>query len=163
MRVANELDTNLTPVFPHLDSPRENDMNAKVERKLTLAALVAETGMESRRIRYYISQEVLPRAKGAGRGAYYTSAHLQLIERIKPYMDEGWTASSLKRLLSRGPAAPSNDGPRKVSVLWRFEIGRGIECNVDRVVTGLGSADLDVLRDQLQRLTGRFLRARTKR
>ena len=137
-------------------------MAAKVEQRLTLAALVAETAMEPRRIRYYIARKVLPRAKGAGRAAYYTDAHLRLIERIKPYIDEGWTASSLKRLVSRDLPAQSHDA-RKVSALWRFEVGQGIECLVDRAASGLSTADVDVLRDQLQRLTGRFLRTRTRR
>jgi DNA-binding transcriptional MerR regulator len=49
---------------------------------MTISQLAERTGVPSRRIRYYVSERLLPPPVGRGRAAYYTERHLQRLQQI---------------------------------------------------------------------------------
>lgn len=74
-----------------------------MDESKTLAELADATGIPARTIRFYISRGLLEGPAKAGRGAVYTSAHQDRLEKIKALQAEG-------RLLSE--IAPLMDGER---------------------------------------------------
>jgi hypothetical protein len=138
-------------------------MTGSHSKKLTLAGLADRTGMSARRVRQLIESKVLPGAIGAGRGAHYSDQHVRLIESVKPYSDGGWSARDLAKLVPDLKAGAIPDAQHgKVSSFAGFSLATGITCFVDRSKLSLSFNEEEELRVQLQRHTGRFLRARGK-
>lgn len=141
-------------------------MSAKALRRMTMRALSAESGLKPAQIRYLIVSGLIPPANGTGRGAHYSDEHLNRLERLKPYYEEGWTAQQLRSFAdAKALDKPREMGHRRLSVFSGFALADGIQCLIDRAVADLTLAQQDQLRDQLQRHTSRFLRTlgKTKR
>ncbi|MBS1873378.1 MAG: MerR family transcriptional regulator [Acidobacteria bacterium] len=81
---------------------------------MTLSELVEASGVPARTIRFYISRGLMSGPLKAGRGAEYTPAHLERLERIKSLQAEGRTLSEMAPLLE--PAAAATE---TASVAWR--------------------------------------------
>jgi DNA-binding transcriptional MerR regulator len=58
-------------------------------KEWTLADLAEKSGIPARTIRYYISRGLLEGPAQAGRGAYYTPAHLRRLDEIKQQQASG--------------------------------------------------------------------------
>lgn len=56
--------------------------------KYSIKELEELSGVSARSIRYYISNQILPPPEGAGRGAYYTPAHLEQLTLIQELMNK---------------------------------------------------------------------------
>lgn len=56
--------------------------------KYSIKELEELSGISARSIRYYISNDILPPPEGAGRGAYYTPAHLEQLTLIQELMSQ---------------------------------------------------------------------------
>ena len=90
----------------------------------TLAELAGATGIPARTIRFYISRRLLPGPAKAGRGAVYTSAHLERLEKIKSLQAEGRLLSEIAPLLQEIEAArPSYSS----SPWWQHAIGDDVQ------------------------------------
>ena len=81
------------------------------EGPITLADLEQKSGVPARTIRFYISRGLLDGPSKAGRGAAYTSAHLDRLAKIKALQDKGHVLSEIAAILSGAgrvavPAAP---------------------------------------------------------
>ena len=72
----------------------------------TLAELAELAGVPARTIRFYISRGLLDGPVKAGRGAVYTSAHLDRLERIKALQAEGRSLAEMAPLLAGSKTAP---------------------------------------------------------
>jgi DNA-binding transcriptional MerR regulator len=66
---------------------------------LTLAGLAEQCGLPARTIRFYIARGLLDGPVKAGRGAAYTSAHLERLEEIKRLQAGGRMLSEIGRSL----------------------------------------------------------------
>lgn len=78
---------------------------ARPTREFSLDALAEQSGVPERTIRYYIARELLaPPARG-GRGAFYTTEHLDRLREIQRRQQEGLTLAEIGRLESAGAAA----------------------------------------------------------
>jgi DNA-binding transcriptional MerR regulator len=80
----------------------------------TLAELAEATGIPARTIRFYISRGLLDGPSKAGRGAFYTSAHLQRLEKIKALQAQGRHLSEIAPLMDGAEAA----SPHYPSEAW---------------------------------------------
>ncbi|MBI3679665.1 MAG: MerR family transcriptional regulator [Acidobacteria bacterium] len=59
------------------------------ESQFSLSELEARSGVPARTIRFYIARGLLDGPARAGRGAYYTTAHLRRIEWIREQQSQG--------------------------------------------------------------------------
>ncbi len=82
-----------------------------MDEEKTLSELAAETGIPARTIRFYISRGLLDGPSKAGRGAVYTHAHRERLEKIKALQAEGRHLSEIAPLMDCGdgerPSYPS--------------------------------------------------------
>ena len=85
----------------------------------TLAELAEATGIPARTIRFYIARGLLEGPVKAGRGAVYTAAHLERLEKIKTFQAEGRMLSEIAPLLANGDAAQPTVQP---SAWWQHAI-----------------------------------------
>jgi DNA-binding transcriptional MerR regulator len=80
----------------------------------TLAELADATGIPARTIRFYISRGLLDGPAKAGRGAVYTGAHLERLEKIKALQSQGRHLSEIAPLMEGAPA----ERPSYPSTVW---------------------------------------------
>lgn len=80
----------------------------------TLAELADASGIPARTIRFYISRGLVDGPAKAGRGAVYTGAHLERLEKIKALQAEGRHLAEIAPLLEGAPDAP----PSYPSTVW---------------------------------------------
>lgn len=73
----------------------------------TLAELADAAGVPARTIRFYISRGLLDGPAKAGRGAVYTAAHLERLEKIKALQAQGRHLSEIAPLMAGTPARPA--------------------------------------------------------
>jgi DNA-binding transcriptional MerR regulator len=74
--------------------------NLKAEPyRYTMADLEAETGISARTIRYYITEGLLPAAKGRGVGATYSPAHLLRLKAISALKENHTPLGEIKQRL----------------------------------------------------------------
>ena len=77
----------------------------------TLAELAEITGIPARTIRFYISRGLVEGPSKAGRGAVYTPAHIERLEKIKALQSEGRSLAEIGPLLSGKPQATYPSSP----------------------------------------------------
>ena len=80
----------------------------------TLAELSDATGIPARTIRFYISRGLLDGPAKAGRGAVYTGAHLERLEKIKALQAEGRHLSEIAPIVE----GPPDERPSYSSAAW---------------------------------------------
>ncbi len=83
-------------------------------RTWSLSELAEETGLSQRTIRYYISLGLLEGPAVAGRGAAYSSAHLERLRTIQKLQAGGVMLSRIGRML-----AGEGDKPAPAAETWR--------------------------------------------
>jgi DNA-binding transcriptional MerR regulator len=67
--------------------------------RYTMADLERETGLSARTIRYYITEGLLPPAKGRGVGATYGPAHLLRLRMVNRFKEDHLPLDEMKRRL----------------------------------------------------------------
>lgn len=67
--------------------------------RYTIADLEAETGISARTIRYYITQDLLPAAKGRGVGATYSPTHLLRLKAIAALKEQHMPLAEIRQRL----------------------------------------------------------------
>lgn len=82
-----------------------------MEPELTLAELADRSGLAARTIRFYIARGLLAGPVKAGRGAMYTAAHLERLEKIKALQAEGRMLSEIAAVLQGNEAAEDATAP----------------------------------------------------
>lgn len=81
----------------------------------TLAELADAAGIPARTIRFYISRGLLAGPAKAGRGAVYTGAHLERLEKIKDLQAQGRHLAEIAPLLE---TTPEEARPAYPSSVW---------------------------------------------
>ena len=97
-------------------------------------ALAKKAGVTRRTIHYYLQRGLLPRPEGAGRGYYYTEAHVERLRQIQEWREQGVPLENMKAYFSAAPsrqipAAPPHSVSAKPTVThWsRLNIDAEIE------------------------------------
>jgi DNA-binding transcriptional MerR regulator len=86
----------------------------------TLAELSEESGVPARTIRFYIARGLLDGPVKAGRGAVYTSQHLERVETIKRLQSEGRMLSEIVHIVNGSESTGSGLAP---SPWWQHVVG----------------------------------------
>ena len=77
----------------------------------SLAELAEAAGIPARTIRFYISRGLLDGPVKAGRGAVYTGAHLERLEKIKTLQAQGRHLAEIAPLVEGAPEANYASSP----------------------------------------------------
>ena len=118
---------------------------------LTLADLAQSSGLPARTIRFYIARGLLDGPVKAGRGAAYTSEHLDRLERIKTLQAEGRMLSEIARTL--GGAAPEVASAPQPTAWWQHVVADDV---VVWVRADAGPWRTRQLRAAIEEFTGRL-------
>ncbi len=119
--------------------------------RLTMADLQHETGISPRTIRYYITEGLLPSAKGRGVGATYGAAHLLRLKAIALLRERHIPLEEIRKRLSdmrdgevagmlHAETAPPEDRWRRIQLDENLElhvrerVGSGRDYEFDRAV-----------------------------
>lgn len=71
-------------------------MSGTADPRFNMEELEEASGISSRTIRYYISQDLLPPSKGHGRSAYYTTEHIERLSRIATLKEQGLSIAEIR-------------------------------------------------------------------
>ena len=106
------------------------------ERLFTLDELGGLVDLPRRTVRYYIQIGLVDRPDGAGRGAHYTTRHLDQLLEIRKWQQAGLSLDRIRELLSAGgeealtpPLRPRQKG--SVEVWSHVVINDGVELTID--------------------------------
>jgi DNA-binding transcriptional MerR regulator len=86
-------------------------MQQQFEPRFSLQELTEATGVSERTVRYYISEGVIPASRGKGRSAFYTSAHVEALTRVRDLKQLNLSISEIRQAMAdeRKPlAAPAS-------------------------------------------------------
>lgn len=76
-------------------------------RRYSIHELAQATGVPRRTIRYYVQRGLIPAPEGAGRGHFYTDAHLERLQRVRALQEQGRPLDEIAVLLE----AEDRDSP----------------------------------------------------
>lgn len=99
---------------------------------MTIAQLARRSGIPTRRIRYYVSERLLPPPIGRGRAAYYTERHLSRLQQIAAMREVNLSLEEIRRRLGEAEHFPQ-DSEQSIPAAqaWRrWEIVPGVEMHV---------------------------------
>jgi DNA-binding transcriptional MerR regulator len=98
-------------------------VHEQFEPRFTARELEEASGISRRTIRLYISQGLVPPARGRGRSAYYTSEHLEALARISDARQRGLSLSEIGTTVGQNRAPHIQSGED-----WRrFILADGVE------------------------------------
>jgi DNA-binding transcriptional MerR regulator len=91
--------------------------------------LVKQSGLTKRTIRYYIQIGLLAPPIGSCRGSYYTELHLNRLEQIKKWSQQGVPLSQIKSIINGDAPSVTVDLEHALCVSqWeKLEICEGVE------------------------------------
>lgn len=99
---------------------------------MTISQLARRSGVPARRIRYYVSERLLPPPVGRGRAAHYTDQHLERLRQISTLREVNLSLDEIRERLGEpgnGLDEPQNSLPSAVA--WRrWEVVPGVEMHV---------------------------------
>lgn len=111
------------------------------EHTFTLKELAAMVDMPRRTVRYYIQIELIDRPNGLGRGAHYTTHHLEQLIEIRKWQRAGLSLDRIRELLAEDDTPiPLPSMPRKsgsIEIRSHVMISDGIELTIDPKRSGL--------------------------
>lgn len=111
------------------------------EHTFTLKELAAMVDMPRRTVRYYIQIELIDRPNGLGRGAHYTTHHLEQLIEIRKWQRAGLSLDRIRELLTEvDTPIPLPSMPRKsgsIEIRSHVMISDGIELTIDPKRSGL--------------------------
>ena len=96
----------------------------------TLERLAQATGIPGRRIRYYISERLLPGPTKQGRGANYTESHLQRLRDILRMQGEGNSLAEILALVSLVPGGVDTNVLPQSDIREEFDITEDVRVAV---------------------------------
>lgn len=96
---------------------------------MTISQLAERTGVPTRRIRYYVSEGLLPKPVGRGRASHYTRGHMERLQEIIALRDVNLGLDEIReRLGEAGEVVPRANRPERHSEPWqRWEVVPGVE------------------------------------
>lgn len=99
---------------------------------MTISQLARRSGVPARRIRYYVSERLLPPPIGRGRAAYYTERHLSRLQQIAAMREVNLSLDEIRRRLGTADQSPvESEHPVPAAQAWRrWEIVPGVEMHV---------------------------------
>jgi DNA-binding transcriptional MerR regulator len=112
----------------------------KDERTYTLDEIAALAELPRRTVRYYIQTGLVDRPQGAGKGAWYTSRHVEQLLLIRKWQLAGLSLERIGELLGQpatGPLPPTPRRPGTVEVWSHLVVADGVELTLEPGRAGL--------------------------
>lgn len=122
----------------------------KPSSEYTLAELAEQSQTPARTIRFYIARGLLEGPARAGRGAFYTDAHLERIARIRKLQGEGRMLAEIAVELGGGGGEAALPAPE---AWWQYEVSSDVKVMVR---DGAGPWRMRLIRTALAELTVRL-------
>lgn len=104
----------------------------------TLDELCALVGMNKRKIRFYMQNELVDRPEGSGgKGSFYTHRHLEQLLTIKKWKDAGLSLERIKEIIEDQGASrdvlppPKPRKPGSIEVWSHIHLADGIELSLE--------------------------------
>ena len=110
------------------------------ERTYTLDDIAALAELPRRTVRYYIQTGLVDRPQGAGKGAWYTSRHVEQLLLIRKWQLAGLSLERIGELLNppaAGPLPPTPRRPGSVEVWSHLVVADGVELTLEPGRAGL--------------------------
>ena len=105
-------------------SPNRTDASLDA---MTITQLAEQSGVPPRRIRYYVSERLIPPPVGKGRAAHYTQRHLHRLNQISAFREVNLSLSEIRYRI--GEDAPVGGSSREIpgAQSWRrWEVVPGV-------------------------------------
>ena len=132
------------------------------EEKFTIDALCLHVGMNKRKVRYYIQRGFVDRPEGTGKGAYYTSTHLQQLLSIRKWKKAGLSLERIQELFavekniiqSGKPLPPPRLKKQGEIEVWSHQfIDDGVELHIEPNRAGLSP---EQVRDLFRKISDQY-------
>jgi DNA-binding transcriptional MerR regulator len=82
------------------------------QETFAIGELATLAGISRRAVRYYVQMGLLPAPEGAGRGHYYTRRHLDALQQIRFWQEDGLSLDQIRlRLAGKGNTASGAPAP----------------------------------------------------
>ena len=110
------------------------------EKKFTVDELCKLVGMNKRKVRYYIQRGFVDRPEGTGKGAHYTSTHLQQLLSIRKWKNASLSLERIQEILaaeksiiqSGKPMPPPRLKKQGEIEVWSHQfIDNGVELHIE--------------------------------
>jgi DNA-binding transcriptional MerR regulator len=146
------------------------------EKRYSISELAELTGISRRTVRYYVQRKLIPPPLGAGRGHFYTDAHVKRIGKIRNLQDLGFSldevesqlsgplpdlfgkvradAASQLALLPARKEAAVHDDEEEPSLWTRITVARGVEMQVESGRYRVSPARLKKLQKAVREILG---------
>lgn len=106
------------------------------EPRFAIGELADLGGVSRRTVRYYVQEGLLPAPFGVGRGDHYGPVHLERIQQVRAFQEQGLSLDEIRATLATGdrPAAAAMRAPvasvPSAAVWRRMPLTPGVELHV---------------------------------
>ena len=126
----------------------------KETQKFNLDELCTLVDLPRRTVRFYIQHGLVDRPEGAGRGAHYTTRHVDQLLTVKKWKQAGLSLERIRELVDGEgiPVPLPAVKPGQVAVWSRVHVADGVELHIEPKRAGLSP-------EQLRGLVGEIMAA----
>ena len=129
----------------------------EIKQLFTLDELASLVDLPRRTVRYYIQIELIDRPEGVGRGAHYSTRHLEQLIEIRKWQQAGLSLERIRELLSASETGALLPPPRPrekgtVAVRSHICIDDGLELSIDPKQANLTPEDVRKLAGSVMKL-----------
>ena len=119
----------------------------KETQKFNLDELCTLVDLPRRTVRFYMQHGLVDRPEGAGRGAHYTTRHVDQLLTVKKWKQAGLSLERIRELVEGGgiPVPPPAVKPGQVDVWSRMHVADGVELHIEPKRAGLNPEKLRAL------------------
>ena len=118
----------------------------KETQKFKLDELCALVDLPRRTVRFYLQHGLVDPPEGAGRGAHYTTQHVDQLLTVKKWKQAGLSLERIRELVEgEGTPVPPAAKPGQVAVWSRVQVSDGVELHIDPRRSGLSPEKLRAL------------------
>ena len=119
----------------------------KETREFNLDELCALVDLPRRTVRFYMQHGLVDRPEGAGRGAHYTTRHVDQLLTVRKWKQAGLSLERIRELVEGGEiqVPPPPVKPGQVEVWSRVRVADGVELSIEPKRAGLSPEQLRAL------------------
>ena len=108
--------------------------------RFTLKQIAALVELPERHVRYYIQRDLVDRAEGSGKGAYYTQHHIEQLLLVRKWQLAGLSLERIGEVLRQPTTGPLPPTPRRAGTIevWsHLVVADGVEVTIEPSRAGL--------------------------
>lgn len=127
-----------------------------MDKRYSIGEIAEMTGVPRRTVRFYVQQGLLAPPCGAGRGHYYTDAHVKRLGEIRKLQEAGLALRDIAARLieGKGDAAVREDAaPFSAAEPWmRFLVAPGCEIHLQTGICRMTASRYGRLQDAIRNI-----------